>query len=134
MTSPSIENISWQHQIYILPNTWPICFSRGKTKTKKNKKITSHCHGLFSAEFNVTSYSIKVNNNTKHILPLVKVNDQFTSTTNTFQLRIVMANWKFLQLERAMLVLRIVASSWHSLKIKKEDVNVEGQRPHKVTT
>jgi hypothetical protein len=81
----------------------------------------------------VTSYSIKVNDNTKHILPLVKVNDQFTSTTNTFQLRIVMANWKFLQLERAMLVLRIVASSWHSLKIKKEDVNVEGQRPHKVT-
>ena len=43
-----------------------------------------------------------------------------------------MANWKFLQFERAMLVLRIVASSWHSLKIKKEDVNVEGQRPHKV--
>jgi hypothetical protein len=33
-----------------------------------------------------------------------------------------MANWKFLQLERAMLVLRIVASSWHSLKIEKEGV------------
>jgi hypothetical protein len=44
-----------------------------------------------------------------------------------------MANWKFLQLDRAMLVLRIVASSWHSLKIEKEGVNVEGQRPHKVT-
>ena len=44
-----------------------------------------------------------------------------------------MANWKFLQLERAMLVLRIVASSWHSLKIEKEDVNEERQRPHKVT-
>ncbi len=66
-------------------------------------------------------------------LPLVKVNDQFTSTTNTFQLRIVMANWKFLQLERVMLVLRIVASSSHSLKIEKEGVNVEGQRPHTVT-
>jgi hypothetical protein len=44
-----------------------------------------------------------------------------------------MANWQFLQLERAMLVLRIVASSWHSLKIEKEGVNVEGPRPHKVT-
>jgi hypothetical protein len=44
-----------------------------------------------------------------------------------------MANWKFLQLERVMLVLRIVASSSHSLKIEKEGVNVEGQRPHTVT-
>jgi hypothetical protein len=44
-----------------------------------------------------------------------------------------MTNWKFLQLERVMLVLRMVASNWHSLKIEKEDVNVEGQRPHKVT-
>ena len=81
----------------------------------------------------MTSYSIKVNDNTKHILPLVRVNDQFTSTTKTFQLRIVIENWKFLQHERVMLVLRIDASSWHSLKIEKEDVNVEGQRPHKVT-
>ena len=44
-----------------------------------------------------------------------------------------MANWKLLQPERTMLVLRIVASSWHSLKIEKEGVNLEGQRPHKVT-
>ena len=37
-----------------------------------------------------------------------------------------MANWQFLQLERAILVLRMVESSWHSLKIEKEGVNVEG--------